>query len=237
MTRGDRSPRDLAEATFDLELGRAARSLVSEPLPRGVLDHLAPVDSRRTSLRVGASLVAAAVIAATGLTLAWALVAPPTGPGRPGPLQGPTRIERELEGGGYTCQLEPRPSLPVARPEALVCNAPATLHPVAGAIIVGEDASGSVASIKIKSGVLTTSNASLEATVEIVLERLIGTAFATSEDRAAARAWLRAAVPIAAGTDASTSIAGLRVVLERMSTGGYEILIGSAAEASPTASR
>jgi hypothetical protein len=87
----DRRSSDL-DARFDAELSRAARSLVTEELPRGILDTgLAPSGVRPGAVRARRSVPAfGGLAAAVILVLVTAIALVPGGLLRPGPSAAPT---------------------------------------------------------------------------------------------------------------------------------------------------
>jgi hypothetical protein len=171
-------------ARFDDELGRAARTLVAEELPRGILDQ--PVGGG-----VGEGVVSrrgapglTAILAAVTILLIGTVIAlgPGTGPraspspGAPSslaPSPEPTRtkppfVERftttaaivgQLSKVGYSCNDgAPLASVgtepDVLTKEAAACTAPDSIGPFILAVIVGEAANGKVIELHVKADIV-----------------------------------------------------------------------------------
>ena len=164
-------------ARFEDELRRAARGLITEELPRGILDPgLAPVNESSWQPRRAASGLATAVAAVVVLLLATVVALVPGAPpqptepapsvlGSPAKSPGPpgfrptSLIRANLAKIDYTCN--DGQSLPsvgsgpdaVVR-EAAVCMAPGDIGPLIAAVIVGEASRGAVIEVVVKSDIM-----------------------------------------------------------------------------------
>jgi hypothetical protein len=230
--RGSMPSRDRLDDRFDRELGLAARSLVTESLPAGVLEQPRPAGSRDGGRVVAIALVVVVLVLAA--TIGAGLLQ------RTPPVDAPAfkalgQLELEVGSLGYFCRRGPTASPAVARVEALVCASPGTIHPVVAAIIASDDATGAIVAIKVKAGVLGTPTSAAQAGSRFLLEVLATASFADARDASEALAWIRANALLGPGQEARTTIRGIVVVLDRDAGGGYEVEIGSPLPSPPTA--
>jgi hypothetical protein len=218
------------EDSFDRELGLAARSLVTESLPRGVLEQPEPgtgsPDARRL-LAIAVVVVVLVLVAGVGAGLLQR-----TRPEQAPVLRSTSQIELDFRALGYVCRNGPTASPAIARAEALMCASPASIHPVVATLIASDDAAGMVVTIKVKAGILGTPNTAAETGRRFLLELLVALVFVDTRDEAEARAWIRANALLGAGQEVRTTIHGLAAVLDRDATGGYEVELGSTPPAS-----
>lgn len=183
----------LRSARFDAELGRAARSLITEELPRDILDPslggragIPGVVGRRA---VPGLSTAIAVIALT--LIASAVAIGPLGPAAsptpsvvvkptksPGPLfKTTTEIVAHMVALEYTCNdgfalPTSGPSAGLATQESTVCTAPDGLDVAAAAIVVGESAAAKVVTVWLKADILDKDSPSARDAVARQLSKL-----------------------------------------------------------------
>jgi hypothetical protein len=224
--------RDRSEAAFERQLAIAARGLILEPLPPDLV--AAPsAEPRREAAsrrwgRLGTAILAAAAVVALAVWLGGRT--PPTG-GGPLPFKGVDEIRLELLGAGYSCieAVKPNPGgvpTPQPSPPAVpdtVCSTPDTMHPLIGALILEHDAAGAVQVVHAKADILGTPTGSAEPNRQALLYQLVGLTFARSDDAAAARAWLRATIPIEVNGSVTTEVGSVLVTVARTSDGGYQL--------------
>ena len=236
------------ETRFDAELRRAARSLVTEDLPRGVLDQSVSaalgqeraVDGSIAGRRPLPGL-AAAMVAVVVLVVASAVAFGPRLPGGPGPSQtaspAPSAtavfrttidIRADLLTLAYTCQagqtVNPTTSGPdVVTRESAVCLPPTDGEPYLAAVIVGESAAGRVVEVHAKGDLV---GGDLPAS-RTALSELFGKAAAVVVVEGSGTpigTWVKSNLPaLDAGDSASTTIVGVRLEMARSATGSYTL--------------
>lgn len=248
---------DDRERRFDEELARAARSLVTEELPRGVLDE--PVSA---SLGLGRAVdgsvaarrplpgFASAAAVAVVLLLATVVVVAPQLPGGPGPSAAPSPsaslvpsaapafrtladIQADFGRLGYTCRdgqaLESVAPGPsaVVRESAVCIPAP---NPVfMGAVIVGESASGTIEEVHAKADFIGDDTAAARAEVASALAKAAAVVVREGSGSPVAD-WVHSTVPVLEPNGAEKSqVEGYALKVGRTSDGGYQLFITIAA--------
>ena len=245
--RPNPDPRRMTDARFDAELGRAARALVTEPMPAGILDPAAgPVGTFGARRAIpGFATVAGALVV---LVLVTAVAFVPRLPGGPGPSPTPTpsptpspnptslfrptlALRLDFQTLGYTCQ-DGRPLATtgpgpdgVAR-EAAVCLAPAALGPFVGAVIVGESAAGLVVEVHAKADFTDGDTPAARDSVASMLAKAAAISVVQRSGNAMG-SWVHDNVAtLEPNGRVSTTIEGLELTLSRTSDGGYVLLMG-----------
>lgn len=231
MTEPLRSGRFIrGEAAFDRALANAARSVVVEPLPAGVLHVPRPV-APGSWLRFQAPLGAAVVFAILAMGIAIGAPSLPGASAQPVFRTG-NEIVLDLRRSGYSCRTGDPASPGQPRMEAIVCMAPP--RDLEASVILSEDPTGRLAEFHASSNmsgpasstVLGAPVTTADAKQLDLLEQLIGLPFADPASSAAAQAWLHGRLPLEAGRRIATTIHGVPVVLERAVRGGYRIVVG-----------
>jgi hypothetical protein len=221
---------DRRTARFDRELRLAAKGLVGEELPHGVLDPaVAPRIGRPAP--VLATLAAAVVI----LVVAVAIAGLPRGFGGPGPgssasvpasaapsvapaFRTTAEIRADLVTLRYSCIAGPAlasigPGADAIARQSAVCNAPADIGPLLAAVIEAH----------AKSDIVGADTPAARAAVAAVLGKDAAIVVVAGRGDAVA-AWVEAKLPVVEKNDAtSTVIDGVALRLDRSATGGYEL--------------
>ena len=240
------------EERFDAELRGAARSLVTEELPSGILD---PTVGESLGLEVAADgavraqrgmpgFAAVAGIVAV-LLFATAIAFAPTSPGSSGPVPSPSAvpsptapprfrttlaIRLDLETLHYRCAAgRPIASIgtgpnAIAR-EATVCAAPESNGPVMAAVIVSESAAGEVVEVHAKADFTKGDTPAGRAAVASMLAKTAAISAVQGSGNVLGD-WVNASVGALEPSDrVSTVLEGLAVELLRNSDGGYSLRI------------
>ena len=238
---------------FDEELRRAARALVTEELPRGVLDPSvgASLDlaGRDGEVRVRRALPGLASVAGAVavLLLATAVVFAPGSPGGPGPSAtarptaspspaptSPLRTTAEIRADfvrlHYSCSeglplstIEPGPDAVVR--ESIVCLAPPDAGPIDGAVIVGESASGQVVEVHAKADIVGADTPEARTAIAELLAKAAAVA-AHQGDGSTLATWVLAFVPsLEKDKGVATELRGIGLKLGRNPTGGYQLSV------------
>jgi hypothetical protein len=244
------------EAQFDEALRVAARSLVTDELPRGVLDEpvsaglgLGRAVDGAVAARRAVPGFAAAFAAAIVLVLAAAVAFGPRLPGGPGPSPSPSpapsaigafRTSADIRGDlaklSYTCQagqsVAPSGSGPdVVTRESVVCLPPTDGKPYMAAVIVGESAAGRVVEVHAKADLVGGDVAASR----IAVATLLGKAAAVVVHQGSGTpvgSWVESNLPALAANDSvSTTIAGVHLEMARSATGGYTLRLTPVATA------
>lgn len=253
MDRGDDRNRD--EARFDEELRRAARSFVSEELPRGVLDPsvgassglgstagVGAVRGRRAlpgfvSLAGAAAvlLLATAVVLAPGSGPVPSPVPSPSAPLAPSPsqpaaLRTTAEIRADLENLHYACAaglpLSTIEPGPIAIVrESVVCTAPTDEGPLQAAIIVGESASGQVVEVHAKADIIGADTPAARDAIASVLAKAAAVAAQKGDGSTLATWVLGHATTLEKDDGTSIELLGLGLKLGRNSAGGYMLSV------------
>lgn len=245
------------EGRFDQELGRVARALVTEELPRGVLAE--PVSTALGLGRVVDGSVTArrplpgfatAAAAAVVLLLATVVVFAPQLPGGPGPTPSPNPVETperapatvlrsaaemraDFEKLGYTCRegqalATIAPGPSAAVRESVICT-PSTNSVFMGAVIVSESASGEVVEVHMKADFIGGDTPSGRATVASALGKAAAVAV-TAGSGTAVGTWVESNAPaIEANGTQKAQVNGYALNLGRTSDGGYTLFVRIAA--------
>jgi hypothetical protein len=247
------SDRFNGDERFDEELRRAARSLVTEELPRGVLDPSLGgslgTAGRDGDVRVRRALPGLASVAGAiaVLLLATAVVFAPGSPGGTGPSAtvGPTatpspaptpplrttaEIRADLTRYGYSCSaglplstIEPGPDAVVR--ESTVCLAPADAGPLDGAVIVGESASGQVVEVHAKADIVGPDTPEARTAIAELLAKAAALA-AHQGDGSTLATWVLGRVPsLEKDKGTATELLGIGLKLGRLATGGYVLSV------------
>jgi hypothetical protein len=252
-----RRPSPDLDAAFDAELRRAARALVREDLPPGILGvgHES-TGGRGAVVRPRQSLPAyAAVAAAVVLLLGTALALVPGGVGpspsptsiqatpttRPettleihGTLRSSADIRADFERLGYVCQpgnpvLPVGPSSSVVVREGVVCAAPVDAGPDTVAAIAGEAADGRVVEFHAKADIVGTETAAAREAVAASLAKAAAIAASGPGSGNQLAAWVTAVVPsLGRSSSNSSSIAGFSIKVVRSSSGSYQLVLSEA---------
>jgi hypothetical protein len=238
------------DARFDEELRRAARALVTEEMPRGVLD---PAVGAALGLGGGVAGVvrtrrvlpgfAAVAGAVAVLLLATAVAFAPRSPGGPGPSRssapaatpvptaGPlfrttAEIRADFEKLRYTC----RDGLPLATvepgPDAIVresavCLPPDDLGPFMAAVIISEAASGQVVEAHGKADFTGLDTRAGREAIATTLAKAAAVVVTEGAGDAVAQ-WVSAnLVALEPDDGVATTIGGLGLKLGRTTDGGY----------------
>ena len=235
---------------FDRELGRAARGLVTEELPRGVLDaSLAPgfgspgvVRGRRSLPALAGIAVALVLLAATAIAL-YPGGRPPVPTPPPSASPSPTAgviarfrstldIRADFSRLHYACvtgsplpSTDPSPSAPVR--EGAICTAPADAGPYTGVVIISEAADGNVVELHAKADVTGGADTTVDRS-EIAKALAKAVAVAASGQAVANELadWVLATVPtIEPSLGAGTEIEGFSLKIVRNALGGYQLFM------------
>lgn len=235
---------------FDAALRQAARAIVTEELPHGVLDPAVgqsldggsldgSVRARRT---IPGFAAAAAVVV---LALATALALAPRSPGgppaaaspspspvaTPGALRTTSQIREDLATLDYTCEpgqplssIGPEPEAAVR--EATVCTAPAGIGPFMAAVIVGESASGHVVDVHAKADIVGGDTAAARGGVADALAKVAAIGATPASSGNALGDWVVATAPTLEPTGgANAAIDGFDIKLARNANGGYVLIV------------
>lgn len=242
-----------ADSPFDEELRRAARALVTEELPRGVLDPSLGASlglaGRDGEVRVRRALPGLASVAGAiaVLLLATAVVFAPGSPGGPGPsptmrataapspaatppLRTSAEIRADLSKYGYACSaglplstIEPGPDAAVR--ESVVCLAPADAGPLDGAVIVDESASGQVVEVHAKADIVGPDTPAARTAVAEFLAKAAALA-PHQGDGSTLATWVLAFVPsLEKDKGVATELRGIGLKLDRNPAGGYQLSV------------
>lgn len=234
---------------FDEELRRAARALVTEELPRGVLDPavaaslgLGAMDGAVRPRRAlpGFAAVAGAIVVLLVATVVTFVPRSPGGPGSsssPAPTATPAsttgplfrttaEIRAAFEKLRYTC----RDGLPLATigprldaivRESAVCLPPNDLGPFMAAVIVSESASGQVVEAHGKADFTGADTRAGREAIAATLAKAAAVVVTEGAGDAVAQ-WVSAnLVALETNDGVATSIGGLGLKLGRTSDGGY----------------
>ncbi len=233
---------------FDGELRTAARGLVAEQLPHGILDpELAPrtVGGFMPVRQAGpglASIIAAVVIlvVATSVAVAPGVLGPGSQPPDSGfqvrqPLfRATVDVIRDVQALDYSCI--PGHALPTSGPsarpgerEGVNCLTPKSLESASATIIPIETGTGEVVEINIEGALYGTDTLTSRDELAAAMARLTSLALADPETAAAAEAFVAETLPrlrvLPSGDDALTIVGGVRVFLQRYIAGGYLLVL------------
>jgi hypothetical protein len=245
------SGRNDRETRFDEELRRTARSLVAEPLPRGVLDSsLDEVRSRRAVPGFAPAAVAILILlVATALTLGPGSFGGPQPAPTASPAASPTAsptpatelfrtsaaIRADFERLGWSCRAgEPLSSIgpgpnAVVR-ESVVCLPPDSVVEYMAAVIVGETAAGKVVDVHVKANIVGDDTAATREAIAIAFAKAaaIGSAIPTAGNELGQ--WVQATLlTLKPSGSAAKAIRGFGLKLFRDETGGYQLSVQPAA--------
>jgi hypothetical protein len=235
---------------FDEELRRAARRLVTEDLPAGVLDPavgppvgiasgsrgLAP--GFATGLAALAILVLATIVG-LGPTTEPGATPTPTPPPSLLPSKGPGPVFRTtVDLVAHVIALDYRcndglplptsgPSAGLAVRQSAVCTAPADVGPLQAAIIVGESAAGDVVTVRLKANIVGADTPAARGAVAKALAEVVERAYADAPAGTVAGAYVITTLPALepTPTNATTEVGGVQVTLERAEDGWYLITL------------
>jgi hypothetical protein len=243
------------DARFDRELAAAARALVTEDLPRGVLDAgLAPAGSfgvvrGRRSLPALAGVTAVLVLLlATAIALAPAGIPPASPAPTPSPsatsaatpsatpaVRGAFRSTLDMRADfvrlRYTCHaggvvLPVGPSPSAVVREGLVCNAPADDGPYIAAVIVGEAADGAVVEVHAKADLTQPDSPAGREAIAVPMAKAAAIAASGQGVGNQLAAWVIDTVPtIEPSKGAGTQLLGFSLKIVRSASGGYELFV------------
>lgn len=238
-------PRD-AGARFDVELGRVARSLVSEPLPRDILAvEIGPVRARRSLPGFAVAGVAAVVLLLVSVGLAPVLL--PGSSATPGvspatsasPASSPRAsfratadISADFVRLGYACgagaPLQTVGSgVDAAVRESAVCTAPADVGPLMAAAIVEESARGAVVGFHAKADIVGEDTKAARLAVADTLAKAVAIAVQAGAGTDVAE-WVKGNVPaLAPDGGRLAEIDGYVLKLVRNANGGYLVTIAA----------
>ena len=241
------------EQRFDAELRRAARALVTEELPTGVLDPAAgaslglgaAADGAVRGRRVvpGFAAVAGAIAV---LLVATAIAFAPSVPGSSAPAPTPSpvptpaaapvfretlAIRLDLETLDYQCgagrplaSIGPGPNA-IAR-EAVVCTAPAAMGPFMAAVIVSESASGQVVEVHAKADFTNGDTPAGRTAVASMLAKAAAISVVKGSGNVLGDWVVGHLAALEANDRVSTELEGLALEPLRNSDGGYFLQIG-----------
>lgn len=233
---------------FDEELRRAARSLVTDELPRGVWDPAVGASLGRGGLdgvvrsRRALPGLASVVGAVAVLLLAIAVVFAPGSPGGPGPSATPSpvpsttpvfRTSTEIRADFITLQymcvagqtVAPTATGPdVVTRESVVCTPPTkSSPPYMAAVIVGESADGRVVEVHAKGDLVGVDVPASRAALATLLAKAAAVVVPEGSGNAVGT-WVESNLATLERGDAvETSIAGLRLEMGRGVTSGYTL--------------
>jgi hypothetical protein len=247
MTEGrgmtDRRPDDL-DARFDHALSRAARGLVTEELPIGVLDAaLAPgaglagaVRGRRPVPVFAGSLAALVLLLVSAIALAPGGLAPVSPSASPAPgIHGAFRPTLDMRADfmrlHYSCaagnpypSIGPGPSDPVR--EGAICSAPADAGPYISVVIVSEAADGRPVEVHVKADLTIDDSPAARSEIGVPIAKAAAIAANGQAVGNALAQWVLDAVKTLepSGT-ASTELQGFSLQLLRNPNGGYQLFV------------
>lgn len=232
---------------FDDELRRAARRLVTEELPPGVLDpHLVMAPESGVRARRALPGFATAVTAVALLVLAVAVSLAPGGPDpSASPLATPTpsvgagpvfRSTTEIVGRvaavGYSCNDgNPLPTSTagagLAVRESAVCTSPDAAGPFSVAIIVAESASREVVWVAFKADIVGDDTPAARDAIATTLASLVEGSMLDSGSSRAVGAFILARLPFleSGAPPAAADPAGIDVSIDRHETGTYIVSV------------
>lgn len=239
-------------ARFDDDLRRAARGLVMEQLPRGILDpHLGPANEaawqpRRTAPGLATGVAAVMVLLlATFVSLAPGGRLPPADPSptvAPSPTKSPGaaafhptgKIRANLGKLDYTCNdgfvpesIGPGPDA-VAR-EAAVCTAPEDIGPLIAAVIVGEARRGAVVELVVKADIIGDDTQANREQVAAAVGGAVSLVTIDMLDGGALGSWVVSHLPeVQPGEGAEVVLRGYTLELDRGLNAGYLLVIRQA---------
>ena len=242
------------EQRFDEELRTAARSLVAEDLPRGVLDPAvgaslglgssvtATVRGRRALPGFAAPAVAVVVLLlATAVALAPGSFVRPSPSPEPSPTATPAptltpvfrtseAIRLDLEKLTYTCQVDVPVATILPGPDAvvrdsLVCLPPADIGPFRAAVIVGESASGDVVEVHMKADFTAGDTLPNRQALAATLGKAAAVVAVEGSGNAVAT-WVEENLPaLAVDQGVKFGVQGLSLKIGRDPTGSYSLVI------------
>ncbi|HJP88335.1 MAG TPA: hypothetical protein VJ850_04805 [Candidatus Limnocylindrales bacterium] len=243
-------PGDRTEARFDAELSRAARGLVSEDLPRGVLDAaLAPGAGLAGSVRGRRPVpLFAGTIAALVLLLASVIALAPGGfpPASPSPSPSPSPAASPAVHGAfrptidiradfmhlrYSCapgsafsSIGPSPSDPLR--EGVVCTAPADAGPYISVVIVSEAADGRPVEIHAKADLTEADTPAARSEIAVPLAKSAAIAASGQAVGNALAQWVLDTIrTLEPSGSESTEVLGFSMQLLRNPNGGYQLFV------------
>lgn len=243
-----------ADERFDEELRQAMRALVTDELPRGVLDPAVGVSlglgtavsatvRGRRALPGFAGLAAAVVVLllATAVALAPGSFGAPSPSPEPSPTATPAptltpvfrtsaEIRLDFEKLRYTCQ----DGLPVATiapgpdavvRESVVCLPPTDLGPFLAAMIVGESASGQVVEVHLKADFTAGDTLPARESLATALGKAAAVV-AVEGSGTAVGTWVETNLPaLAVNQGVKFGVEGLSLKIGRDATGSYSVVI------------
>jgi hypothetical protein len=240
---------------FDDELRRAARGLVMEELPRGVLDQEVlgttgrGVISRRGAPGLAAT-VAAALILLTAAAIALAPATAPSPAASPTPVPTQTKapfvepfrstdvIRGQLAKLGYSCNdgfpsSSVGPEADAVTREATVCTAPQSSGPFVMAVIVGEAANGKVVELTIKSDLVGTDDADSRAALAAGVAKVFSGAFVDEGAGQNGGSWAKVLLPqLERGDDIDVILRQVSFRASRLASSSY-LIVARGAGATP----
>jgi hypothetical protein len=249
--RPNRSMSPEADARFERELGRAARSLVTEDLPRGVLDGALDAEAGLHGVVRGRRPVPvfAGVVAILVVLLASAIVlapggfppASPSASARPSPVpsaHGAFRATLDMRADfmrlRYGCGAgSPLPSVAPgsssAVREGVICTAPADAGPYVSVVIVSEAADGRPVEVHVKADLTADDTPATRGEVAVPIAKAAAIGASGQDVGNALAQWVLANVPpLEPSTSVSTEILGFSLQLLRNPNGGYQLFIHAA---------
>jgi hypothetical protein len=237
---------------FDNELRRAARALVLEELPEGVLDQeVLGTAGRGVVARRGAPGLAVTVVAtvilltAAAIALAPATAPPPAASPSPAPAQTKAPfvehfrstdvIRGQLAKLGYSCNdgFPPSsigPESDAVTREATVCTAPESIGPFVMAVVVGEAANGKVVELTIKSDIVGADSAESRAALAAGVAKVFAGAFVDEVAGQNGGSWAKVHLPqLERGEDTDVILRQVSFRASRLASSSYFIVARGAA--------
>ena len=240
------------DARFDQALARVVRSLVTEDLPRGVLDAaLAPGGGAAGAVRVRRSWPAyAGVFGAVVLLLATAIVFAPIGGPPPPPSPSPTaepspgpstgasasfrstldiradfmRLHYACVAGSPLPSIEPSPTAVVR--EGAICTAPADAGPYIAVVILGEAADGRVVDLHTKADLVGPDTIDARSAIAEPLAKSVAVAASGQAVGNQLAQWVLETAPtIEPSLGAGTVLQGFSLKIVRNAAGGYQLFM------------
>jgi hypothetical protein len=202
---------------FNGALRFAARAVAGEPVPSTVLtaEALMPVPEAPSRLLLGAAGLA--VVAATGLAIAF--LRPDRGPDVGVPVQpllvAEERIVADLQSAGFACtELTVEPKTPVI--EGTICDPTSSAAPPLAAIVLERDVNGDVREVIAKASPDNAANPGDARAVIDVLTTAIHVGVASPDQRAELEAWVTTNAGLLSAGESGLRLFGQLVVqLER----------------------
>jgi hypothetical protein len=233
---------------FDAELRRAARSLVTEELPPGILEPRLGGSPGASGVRTSRALTGFAT-ATSAIALLVIAVAMGLAPEGPGPSASPpatpsssaaasptfrstTEIVGQIAALGYSCDDgKPLPTGPAATGlavrESAVCTSPDGAGPFFVAIIVGESVTRGVVWVAFKADIVGADTPSARDALAASLTGLVDRSIADSGSSKAVGSFILARLPSLepGAPPAADDLAGIDISIDRHETGTYIVSV------------